>query len=119
LYDESKGYRKWSHPAEAIEIKEKCEGKEYKVEDYMDGSESANGVGSGIAIFIDKHPTYQLKYKLTERFSNNQAEQFAIAKALEKMKDLYHLQGNQRSLCIHTDSRITLDAIANPRTIKI
>jgi ribonuclease HI len=30
------------------------------------------------------------------------------------MKDLYHLKGNQRSLAIHTDSRITLDATANP-----
>jgi ribonuclease HI len=30
------------------------------------------------------------------------------------MKDLYNLKGNQRSLAIHTDSRISLDAIANP-----
>jgi ribonuclease HI len=45
---------------------------------------------------------------------NNQAEQLAIAKALEKMKDLHHFQGNQRSLAIHTDSRISLVAIANP-----
>jgi ribonuclease HI len=68
----------------------------------------------GIAIFTDKHLTFQLKYKLARRCSNNQAEQFTIAKALEKMKDLYHLKGNQRSLAIHTDSRITLDAIVNP-----
>jgi hypothetical protein len=30
------------------------------------------------------------------------------------MKDLHLLQGNQRSLAIHTNSRISLDAIANP-----
>jgi ribonuclease HI len=51
---------------------------------------------------------------MAERCCNNQAEQFAIAKAIEKMKDLYHLKRNQRSLAIHTDSRITLGAIANP-----
>jgi ribonuclease HI len=84
------------------------------IEAYTDGSKSENGVGSGIAVFIDKHLTFQLKYKLAERCSNNQAELFAVAKALEKMKDLHQLQGNQLSLPIHTDSRIALDALANP-----
>ena len=45
---------------------------------------------------------------------NNQAEQLAVAKALEKMKDIHQLQGNQRYLASYTDSRISLDAIANP-----
>lgn len=72
---------------------------EYMIEVYTGGRESENGVGSGTAIFIDK-----LKYKLAERCSNNQAEQLAIARALEKMKDLNQLQGNQRSLAIYTDS---------------
>jgi ribonuclease HI len=61
----------------------------------MDGSKSANRVGLEISIFIDKHLTMQLKYKVVERCSNNQAEQFAITKVLEKMKDLYHLKRNQ------------------------
>jgi ribonuclease HI len=91
---------------------------EYMIEVYTDGSKSENGVGSGIVIFIDKHLTFQLKYKLVERCSNNQAEQPAIAKVLEKMKDLHQLQGNQRSLAIHTDSRITLDPTQIPVTIK-
>ena len=68
---------------------------EYMIEVYMDGSKSENGVGCRIAVFIDKHLTFQLKYKLSERCSNSQAEQLAIAKALEKMKDLYYLQGNK------------------------
>jgi ribonuclease HI len=112
--DVSKENRKWTHPAEAIEIKEKCERIEYMIEVYTDGSKNENGVGSGIAIFIDKHLTFQLKYKLADRSSNKQAEQLAVAKALEKMKDLHQLQGNQRYLAIHTDSRILLDTIANP-----
>jgi len=73
-----------------------------------------NGVGSGVAIFINKHFTFQLQYKLAERCSNNQAEQLAIDKALQKVKGLDQLQGKQRSVAIHTDSRISLDAIANP-----
>jgi ribonuclease HI len=31
------------------------------------------------------------------------------------VRDLHQLQRNQRTLAIHTDSRITLEAIANPR----
>jgi len=58
---------------------------------------------------------FQLRYKLAERCSNNQAEQLAIAKALEKIEDLSHLQENQRTATIHTDSKITLDATANLR----
>jgi hypothetical protein len=98
LYDAPKDYRKWTHPAEAIEIKEKWERIEHMIEVYTDGSNSENGVGSGIAPFIDKHLSFQLKYKLAERCSNNQAEQLVITKALEKMKDLHQLQGNHRSL---------------------
>jgi hypothetical protein len=57
LYDAPKDYRKWTHPVEAIELKEKCDGMEYMVEAYTDGSKSENGVVFGIAIFIDKHLT--------------------------------------------------------------
>jgi ribonuclease HI len=91
---------------------------EYAIEVYTDGSKSENGVGSGIAVFIDKHLTFQLKYKLAEKCSNNEAEQLAIAKALEKMKDLHQLQGNQRSVAIHTDNRVSLDAKRIPAIIR-
>jgi ribonuclease HI len=115
LHDAAKYYRKWSHPTKAIEIKDKCERRNYMIEVYTYGSKSACGRGSGIAIFIHRHLIFQLKYKLAERCSNNQAEQLAIAKSLEKIQDLNHLQGNHRSVAVHTDSRITLDALANPR----
>jgi ribonuclease HI len=85
------------------------------IEVYTDGSKSPSGVGSGIAIFESKCLTFQLKYKLAERCFNNQAEQLAIAKGLEKIQDFSHFQENKRSVAILTDSKITLDAIANPR----
>ena len=113
--DVPKCYRKWTHPAKAIELKEKCEEREYMIEVYMDGSKSSSDVGSGTAVFTNKHLTFHLKYKLVERCSNNQAQQLAIAKTLEKIQDLGHLQGNHRSVAIHTDSKITLEAIAKPR----
>jgi len=53
--------------------------------------------------------------RLAGECSNNQAEQLAIVKALDKLRDFRHLQGLQRSVAVHTDSRITLDAIENPR----
>ena len=64
---------------------------------------------------MNKHLTFKLKYKLVERCSNNQAEQLAIAKALEEIQNLRYLQGNQRSVAIHTDSKITWVAIAKPK----
>jgi hypothetical protein len=52
LYDAPKDYRRWSHPAEAVELKNKCDDTNYTVEIYTDGSENEKGVGSGIAICI-------------------------------------------------------------------
>jgi ribonuclease HI len=52
---------------------------------------------------------------LAEKCSNNQAEQFAIVKSLTKLRNTHTIQGSQRTTAIHTDSRITLEAIANPR----
>jgi len=82
---------------------------------YTDGSKSPSGVGSAIAIFVNKHLTLQLTYKLAEHCSNNQAEQFPIVKALENLQNYGHLREGQRSAVIHTDSKITLEATAIPR----
>jgi ribonuclease HI len=96
-------------------MKEKRERREYTVDVYTDGSKSSGGVGSGIAIFENIHLPLQLMYRLADECSNNQAEQLAIVKALEKLREFRHLQGLQRSAAVHTDRKITLDAIANPR----
>ena len=72
-------------------------------------------MGSGTAIFVNKHLTLQLTYKLADKCSNNQAEQLTIDKALEKLQDFRHLKERQRYAPIHTDIKITLDATANAR----
>ena len=46
LYDAPTDYRKWTHPAEAIETEAKCERTEYMIEVYTDGSKSENGLAS-------------------------------------------------------------------------
>jgi ribonuclease HI len=84
------------------------------VEIYTDGSKRSGGVGSGIAIF-ENHLSLQLMYSLADECSNNQTEQLAIVKVLEKLRDFRHLQGLQRSAAVHTDSKITLVAIVNHR----
>jgi ribonuclease HI len=43
-------------------------------------------VGSGFAVFTGKVLAEQLKFKLNDRCSNNQAEQLAIVKALEVLE---------------------------------
>ena len=114
-YDAPKHYSQWNHLADTLEIKGK-NGWEYTVEIYTDGSKSSGGAGSGIAIF-ENDLSLQMMYRLANGCSINQAEQLAIAKALEKLRDFRHIQGLQRSAAVQTDSKITLDAIANLETV--
>ena len=78
---------------------------------FTDGSKSEQGVGSGVAIFTGKVFTEQLKLKLDDRCTNNQAEQLAIVKALEVIETQQLKQNEHRTEVIYTDSRITLDEI--------
>ena len=61
----------------------------YTIEIYTDGSKNVKGVGSGLAIFVNGSLTVQLRYKLAEKYSNNQAEQLAIVKALTDLRDMH------------------------------
>ena len=67
------------HPAEAPAIIEVEEYEDQSIQIYTDGSKNELGVGSGVAIFTGKELITQLKYKLDNGCSNNQAEQLAIA----------------------------------------
>jgi len=113
-YDAPLNYRRWPHPANVIELKNKRDNIYYQLDIYKDGSKKEKGVGSGVAIFVDGSLTHQLRYKLAEKCSNNQAEQRAIVKALTKLRSMHTIEGSQRTTAIHTDSRITLEAIVNP-----
>ena len=66
-----------------------------------------------MAIFSGKELVSKLKYKLDNRYSNNQAEQLAIAKALEALETTDTEENSPRTAAIITDSRISLDSIKN------
>ena len=69
----------------------------------------------GFAIVTGKVPTEQLKFKLDDRCSNNQAEQLAIVKALEVVETQQVKLNKHGIAVIFTDSRITLDAIRSAK----
>jgi ribonuclease HI len=50
-----------------------------------------------------------LKCKLYGHCSNNQAEQIAILKVIEKSEELQDGQDNDKHAAIYTDSKLTLD----------
>ena len=72
----------WPHQADAVKIIEAKEYMEQRIQAYMDGSKNEHRFGPAVAIFVGKELVAQLKFILNNRFSNNQAEQLAIAKAL-------------------------------------
>jgi ribonuclease HI len=61
--------------------------EQYKnaIQIFTDGSKSEHGVRAGLTIFIQSKLAHQSRYTLHNRCSNNQAEQLAIVKALDKL----------------------------------
>jgi len=62
---------------------------------------------------VEKELKAQLKFKLDNRCSNNQAEQIAITKALEVIDAIDIAENSPRTIGIFTDSRITIDSLKN------
>jgi ribonuclease HI len=104
----------WPHPADVVTIKEVVSNEEASVQAYTDGSKYDQGVGFGAAFFIGSEIVAQLKLKLDNRRSNNQAEQLAIIKALEAIESLNRYNINPSTATIFTDSRVSLDSLHNP-----
>ena len=88
LMDREVELTNWPHPADVVKITEDNGYKEQTIQIYTDGSKNEHGVGSGVAIFVEKELKAQLKFKLDNRCSNNLAEQLAIAKALTDTADI-------------------------------
>ena len=103
----------WLHPADTVRISEHHEDNAIQI--FTDGSKSSQGVGAGIAIFIQNKLAHQRRLTLHSKCSNNQAEQLAIVKAMETIKELHIADNVPREITIHTDSRITLQSLKNPK----
>jgi ribonuclease HI len=88
-------------------------GTRYTTEIYTDGSKTGDNVGAAGIIVVNGKLVLQLKFKLHGHCSDNQAEQIAILKVLEKLEELQDGHDNDKRLAIYTDSRITLDLLQN------
>ena len=87
--------------------------QEQTIQIYTDRSKNEHGVGSGLAIFFGKELKAQLKFKPDTRYSNNQAEQLPIAKALEVIDAIDIAENCPRTIAIFTDNRIAIDSLQN------
>jgi ribonuclease HI len=112
-YDAPLEVRYWTHPAELAIIHEVENGTRYTTEVYTDGSKIGDNVGAAGIILVNGKLAHQLKFKLHGHCSNNQAEQTAILKLLEKLEELQVGRDNDKRVAIYTDSKITLDLLQN------
>jgi ribonuclease HI len=82
---------------------------------FTDGGKSEQGAESGVAVFTGKVLSEQLKFKLDNRCSNNQAEKLAIVKALEVIQT-EKVNNNEHGIAVtYTDSNITLNSIRSAK----
>jgi ribonuclease HI len=103
----------WLYPADIVSVNDtKDDGEESLWQVFTDGEQ---GVGLGVAVFTGQELMEQLKFKLENRCSYNQAEQRAILKALAAIETKQVNYNEHRTVVIHTDSKITLDSIRNAK----
>ena len=112
LVDGDTEVKHWHHPAETITFPAENNEEASAIQMFTDGSKSEQGVGAGVAIFQAGTHIASLQYKLSERCTNNQAEQLAILKALEYTENL---QTDHKTVTIYTDSRVTMDSLKNSK----
>ena len=114
--DKAENPRNLLHPADIVSVNDtKDDGEDEWWQIFTDGSKSEQGVGSGIAVFTGKVLTEQLKFKLDNSCSNNQAEQLAIVKALQFIESQQENHNEHRRAVTYTDSKITLYSIRHAK----
>jgi len=113
-YDAPLEVRNWRHPAELAIVHEVENGTMYTTDVYTDGSKIGDNVGAGGIIFVNGKLVHQLKFEIHAHCSNNQAQQIAILRVLEKSEELQDGQdNNNKRVAIYTDSKITFDLLQN------
>jgi len=85
----------------------------YTAEVFTDGSKIGDSVGAAGVIFVNGKLVNQLKFKLHGHCANNQAEQIAVLKTLEKLEERQEGKDNDKRTTICTDSKITLALLQN------
>jgi len=118
LLDHETDYQDRTNPADTVRITEQNETTEHTIHIYTDGSKTEQGVGSGIAIYVNNKLTHQIKHKLNNSCSNNQAEQTAILKSLHALETINLDKNTPRTVKVSTDSKITLLSLKNTKNRK-
>jgi hypothetical protein len=111
LIDRELELKNWPHPADVVKILENKGCRDKIIQIYTDASKNEHGVSSGVTMFVGKELKAQLKFKLDNRCSNNQAKQLAIVKALGTIGQINIAKNSPRTMGIFTDSRITIDSL--------
>ena len=112
LIDHDKPPKKWLHPAARIIDTDKDTDDKTKINVYTDGSKSEQGVGAGIVITCPGNPTIKLMYRMDPKCTNNQAEAYAILKALEYLQNT-QTNEDDKAVTVHSDSMTTLESLIN------
>jgi ribonuclease HI len=112
--DNALAYKDWPHPADCPIITVSEDNNDPTIQAYTDGSKGEQGVGFVADIFIGTQIVTQMKFKLDNRCSNNQAEQLAIFKALEAIDTISTEESSPRTATVYTESRLTIDSLRNP-----
>jgi hypothetical protein len=99
LIDHDKLPEQWLHPAARIITTDDTT----PINIYTDRSKPEQGVGAGIAIKRSGIPTAKLTYRIDTRCSNNQAEAFAILKALQYLQTT-QTNEDDKAVTVQTDS---------------
>lgn len=85
-YDGAFQHKLWYHPANVLSVNNANPNFKYCVQVYTDVNNTDNCVEFGVEIFVDAGLVCILQYRLDNKCSNNEAEQFAILKALDKFQ---------------------------------
>jgi Ribonuclease HI len=109
----------WQHPPERVLIKEPQEKTDYNIKIFTDESKTGEKVGAAAVIFQGDNLIQEIKYKLREQCSNNQAEQAAIMKALQELQGNQGLSSGRKVAALYTDSRITLSLLEIEDILKL
>ena len=74
------GLQDLPNPADEVKTTENKHYEQQTALIYTDGSKNDQGVGSGVATFVQQKLAVQLQFRLGTRCSNNQAKQLALSR---------------------------------------
>jgi len=105
--------RYWPHAAEIPLIRAPTEIPHNVINVFTDGSKSGGKFGGAVVIIKDDIILHQSTFKLHEGCSNNQAEQVAVQRSLERIQNLQLTEDAEKTAVVNRDSKVTPDTLQN------